>query len=444
MYVCGPTVYDEPHIGHLRSAYVFDVMRRYLAYSGYEVKFVRNVTDVDDKIIEKAKESVGAGDLNAEVEKVSSKYLDLYKKDLQALGILEPTHEPKATGHIPDMQWLIQKLIEGGKAYASGGDVYFDVNGFKDYGKLSHQKKEAILENVRIDKNEKKRDVLDFALWKKVKEGEPSWPSPWGDGRPGWHIECSAMSMKYLGETFDIHGGGRDLIFPHHENEVAQSEAVTGSPFAKYWVHHGLITVNEQKMSKSLKNYITLKQVVAGGPSRIEELKFLFLGTHYSAPLDYSEEKMKMEHSIIKRFKEIFYKAEEHREKGFRANPNSVQTFLIKMFRGSMDHDFNTPDVITHMHGLVNMAFKNQEPTEILSVAEAIGEFSEKVFGISFNKIISKAGSDDNIQKYINERDQAKKDKNFKLADQIREELKNKFNVELIDSKDKPTGWRYI
>ncbi len=440
MYVCGPTVYDEPHIGHLRSAYVFDVMRRYMEYSGLKVKFVRNVTDVDDKIIDKARES-NAADLLNETLKVSEKYLKLYKNDLRAMGIQEPTVEPKATAHIQDMQWLIAKLIESEKAYVSDGDVYYSVNGFKNYGQLSQQDKKAMLENVRVDKNEKKREPLDFALWKKAKEGEPYWPSSWGNGRPGWHIECSAMSMKYLGKTFDIHGGGRDLIFPHHENEIAQSEAVTGSAFARYWVHHGLITVEEKKMSKSLKNYITLTQVAASGATGIEELKLLFLGTHYSAPLDYSLEKMRMESSIFKRFSEFFFNVDLKLKEGYKGNARSVETFQ-KIFRERMDDDFNTPDTMTWMHGLVNMAYKNQEPTEMISVATAISEVSEKVFGISFNR---KAGdvNDSDLKLAIAKRDQAKKDKNFKLADQLRAEIKDKFSVELIDSKD-GTIWKKI
>ena len=308
MYVCGPTVYDDPHLGHLRSAYVFETMRRYLQspICGYKVSFVRNVTDVDDKIIEKARER-GAPDLSQAVSEVSGAYFDRYKRDLRRLGISEPTHEPKATEHIGQMLHLIDRLLKKGMAYESEGDVYYDVRRFGGYGKLSHQNQKAMLENVRVDKNEKKRDPLDFALWKRAKDGEPSWPGPWGAGRPGWHIECSAMSMQYLGETFDIHGGGRDLIFPHHENEVAQSEGATLKPFARFWVHHGLITVAGQKMSKSLKNFITLDAVLKEDPRFGGEiLKLTFLGTHYSAPLDYSSERVSMDRAVWKKFFTFF------------------------------------------------------------------------------------------------------------------------------------------
>ncbi len=434
MYVCGPTVYDEPHIGHLRSAYVFDVMRRYLEYSGYKVKFVRNVTDVDDKIIEKARESKPA-DLLAEVQAVSDKYLKLYKDDLTALGIQEPTVEPKATGHIQDMQWLIQKLVDGGKAYVSDGDVYFDVNHFQGYGKLSHQNKEAILQNVRIEKNEKKRDTLDFALWKKVKDGEPSWPSPWGAGRPGWHIECSAMSMKYLGETFDIHGGGRDLIFPHHENEVAQSESVTGSQFAKYWIHHGLITVNEQKMSKSLKNFTTLKQIMSLGQGRAEDLKFLFLGTHYSAPLDYSEEKMKMARSVRERFANFLLDSDGPKPSADFKNV-ALEEFE-KLFREAMDHDFNTPQAISIMHELVLYTNKHESETGKHMAAAAIRRYAD-IMGLSFGPPSSgkKEQKSDEKSKMIELYVEARNAKDFKKADLIRDEFLKKYNFHLsVDKK---------
>ncbi len=446
MYVCGPTVYDEPHIGHLRSAYVFDVMRRYMEYSGYKVKFVRNVTDVDDKIIEKAKESKPA-DLLAETLAVSDKYLKLYKDDLRALGILEPTVEPKATGHIQDMQWLIGKLVESGKAYVSEGDVYFAVNDFKGYGKLSHQNKDAMLQNVRVDKNEKKRDALDFALWKKAKEGEPFWESPWGKGRPGWHIECSAMSMKYLGETFDIHGGGRDLIFPHHENEIAQSEAVTGTKFANYWIHHGLITVNEQKMSKSLKNYITLKSLATQGPHKIEELKFLFLGTHYSAPLDYSEEKMLMQKSIRDKFIEFISKAGGFKEEDLNFKQEWIEKSrkeiepYKKSFEEALSDDFNTPQAMTAMHEMVNFVYKNwSESMSLISESKKLLQACFKILGLSFQDALNLSLKEE-IQLLVNEREEARKRRDFAKSDEIRIMLTEKYKVKLIDEKN---GVRWV
>lgn len=438
MYVCGPTVYDEPHIGHLRSAYVFDVMRRYLEYSGYKVKFVRNVTDVDDKIIDKAREE--KGDLVALTRAVSKKYFDAYKSDLSKLGICQPTSEPFATEHIQDMIFLIQKLIDKGIAYANAGDVYYSVEGFASYGKLSHQKKDAMLENVRIDANEKKKSPLDFALWKSAKEGEPAWESPWGKGRPGWHIECSAMSMKYLGATFDIHGGGRDLIFPHHENEVAQSEGVTGQTFAKYWIHHGLITVNSQKMSKSLKNYVTLDTCVSKDPERLEDLKFLFLKTHYSAPLDYSEQEMIMVRSIRDKFKFFISDANEIAQKlservEFAGAKKEIKSLTTKFIQ-AMDDDFNTPQMIAEMHKEMHAARQVNDERVILALSNTIRELFH-VLGVSFESGISNVHE---IENAIKERDQAKKNKDYKTADAIRERYL-KQGIEFID-RSTGTTWR--
>ncbi len=290
MYVCGPTVYDEPHIGHARSAYIFDVVRRYLEYRKYKVTFVRNVTDVDDKIIEKAANEFKGEDLNSAVRKVSEKYLAAYREAMASLDIRPPTEEPRATKYISRMTEFIGALIKRDAAYESGGDVYFDIKKAKDYGKLSHQSLDKMESGARVAPGEKKKDPLDFALWKAAKEGEPFWDSPWGMGRPGWHIECSVMSSDILGSEFDIHGGGLDLIFPHHENEIAQSEAA-GAKFARYWLHHGLLTINGQKMSKSLGNFVTIKDFIYKYKNA-DLLKLLFLSTHYAHPVDYTEEKI--------------------------------------------------------------------------------------------------------------------------------------------------------
>ncbi|MBU3958765.1 MAG: cysteine--tRNA ligase, partial [Candidatus Omnitrophica bacterium] len=263
MYTCGVTVYDDCHIGHARSLYIFDVIRRYLKYRDYKVNFVRNITDIDDKIIKRANE------LEIEWSELVQRYIASYKRDLGLLGIREgildkDKEEPRATGNIPEMVAYIKDLVDKGYAYVTDSGVYFSVRKFKDYGKLSGQGIDQMLSGARIEPNEDKQDPLDFALWKKSKPGEPSWPSMWGDGRPGWHIECSVMSQKFLKtDTLDIHAGGRDLIFPHHENEIAQSEALTGKPFAKYWIHHGLLTINGQKMAKSLGNFVTIKDFIA-------------------------------------------------------------------------------------------------------------------------------------------------------------------------------------
>ena len=290
MYSCGVTVYDKCHIGHARSLYVFDVIRRYLKYRGYDLHFVRNITDVDDKIINKAK------DLGVDSKEVAEKNIEDYYQDLKRLGIDKADVEPKATDNIELMIEMIRGLIEKGSAYEVDGDVYFSVREFKGYGKLSGQSIDQMQEAVRIDKDEKKKDPLDFALWKKSKEGEPSWASPWGEGRPGWHIECSCMSLTHLNcETLDIHAGGRDLVFPHHENEIAQAESFTGKPFAKSWIHHGLLTINKQKMAKSLGNFITIEDAVEKYGAN--ELKMFFLSSHYRSPIDFSKEAMEEEES---------------------------------------------------------------------------------------------------------------------------------------------------
>ncbi|MDD5167099.1 MAG: cysteine--tRNA ligase, partial [Candidatus Omnitrophica bacterium] len=313
MYVCGPTVYDQPHIGHARSAYIFDVVRRYLAYRGYQVKFVRNVTDVDDKIIDKAKAEFPGEDLIGAVKKVSEKYLASYHEALQELGITNAgISEPKASEYIPKMVKFIGLLIEKGMAYQSGGDVYFDITKAKEYGKLSHQSLEKMESGTRVLAQENKKNPLDFALWKSAKENEPSWVSPWGKGRPGWHIECSVMSSDILGDKFDIHGGGIDLIFPHHENEIAQSEGA-GKAFACYWMHHGLLTINGQKMAKSLGNFVTIKDFLAKYPADV--LKLFFLQTHYSQPVDFTWEAMEEKRSALERIT-IFLGMVKKREEG--------------------------------------------------------------------------------------------------------------------------------
>ncbi|MFC1699510.1 cysteine--tRNA ligase, partial [Candidatus Omnitrophota bacterium] len=291
MYVCGPTVYDQPHIGHARAAYIFEVIRSYFEYKKLKVKFVQNITDVDDKIIAKAKAEFPELDISAAAPKVAAKYTQSYYADMQALGIRRAEQEPRATEHIEQMKEYISRLLTKGFAYEAGGDVYFDVAKFKDYGRLSNQNLEQIRSHARTEKDQKKKDPLDFALWKKAKPDEPSWPSPWGPGRPGWHIECSVMSSQYLGDVFDIHAGGIDLIFPHHENERAQSCAASGAEFARFWIHNGLLTINGQKMAKSLGNFVTIKDVLKRYPAA-DILKIFYLHAHYSSPLDFSWQKL--------------------------------------------------------------------------------------------------------------------------------------------------------
>jgi cysteinyl-tRNA synthetase len=444
LYVCGPTVYDEPHLGHLRSAYVFEVIRRYLRHAGYAVRFVRNVTDVDDKIIEKARSLLGqdetAGALQKKTEEIAEKFYALYAKDLAALGIQKPTREPFATAHVAQMQSLIQNLIRKNFAYASDGDVYFDVERFGAYGKLSGQRPDAMMEGVRIDPNEKKRHGLDFALWKKAKAGEPFWKSPWGPGRPGWHIECSAMSMKYLGESFDIHGGGRDLIFPHHENEIAQSEAATGKRFARFWLHHGLVTINGQKMSKSLNNFVTLK-TVNEMRSGLERLKFLFLGTHYRAPLDYSADQMQMEKAIREKFLFFFEDLKTIRSKKplDRRDPTAA---LKSKFEEAMQDDFNTPRALAVMHEMMHESRKSGDPV----FQKEAGRFLKMIFRLFLLELPAEDGETASLrelERLVREREEAKRLRDFARADEIRERLLAR-DIALTDLPDGTTAWRKI
>ena len=444
MYVCGPTVYDEPHIGHLRSAAVFEMIRNYLEYSGYQVQFVRNVTDIDDKIIEKARQE-GRDDTIRAVKDISAKYYDLYSRDLKTLGIHPPDKEPRATEHVPEMIQLIEKIFQKGFAYGSGGDVYFDVIAFMDYGRLSHQNKDAMMAGVRIDPNEKKKNPLDFTLWKKVKEGEPSWPSPWGAGRPGWHIECSAMSMKYLGETFDIHGGGLDLVFPHHENEIAQSECATGKAFAQTWIHHGLVTKDGQKMSKSLRNFVTLSEVGCQSPWAVEELKFLFLGTHYSAPLDYTADRMKMQKAVRERFLFFFEELNEYKKQ----KPKEDEKIFSyrSAFGEAMNDDFNSAEALSVMHEMVHQARKMALPAAKLAYGHELKKMGQ-IFGL-FSKTQSPAQSTETAEiekkaeQAIRDRIEAKKNRDFSRADAIRQELLS-HGIALTDHSNGTTTWRQI
>ena len=442
MYVCGPTVYDEPHIGHLRSAYVFEVVRNFLKHSHYKVKFVRNVTDVDDKIIEKARES-GAEDLNTAVRNVSKKYFDLYKNDLKRLGIQEPDLEPKATEYIPQMISLIKILIEKKHAYAAGGDVYFDVHSFSEhYGQVSHQRWDQMLETARLEANPNKKEALDFALWKSCKEGEPSWESPWGKGRPGWHIECSAMNLECLGEQIDIHGGGLDLKFPHHENENAQTRCATGRSFASLWMHHGLITVNGQKMSKSLKNFIKLDQVTKEDSGFGDEiLKLTFLGTHYTAPLDYSLERVAMDHQVWKRFLDFFETARNAEKNGVKISEKRLPE-IYQIFREAMDNDFNTPEVLSLMHGLMHDTYRSGDAVAQVTAAAAIRNFGSEIFGIVFDQSADVCQFKPEIDEAIGKRALARKNKDFNAADAIRIGLLNDRNIELRDLPDGRTTWR--
>ncbi|MFH0855540.1 MAG: cysteine--tRNA ligase [Candidatus Omnitrophota bacterium] len=440
MYACGPTVYDEPHIGHARSAYIFDVIRRYLAYKGYKVKFVRNVTDVDDKIINKAKEEFPGEDLNASFKRVAEKYLASYHEALASLGIgvdQDKILEPKASEYIPRMIKFIQGLIDRGAAYASCGDVYFDITKAKNYGKLSNQSLEKMESGARVALNENKRNPLDFALWKKAKENEPSWMSPWGKGRPGWQIECSVMSSDILGDQFDIHGGGIDLIFPHHENEIAQSEAA-GEKFAKYWIHHGLLTINGQKMAKSLGNFITVRGFLDKYKNP-DLLKLLFLSTHYSHPVDYTDEKIREAGQALGR---ITILLEKLGKQGPGDKTKSVAKDIDEprnKFIEAMDDDFNTPQALACIFELVNILNKNIEnPGFTVQGRNLLLELSG-ILGLQWKNAGNESISPQE-KALIDKRNLAKIERNFAEADKLRKELEAR-GVILEDTKD-GTTWR--
>jgi len=343
MYVCGITAYDECHLGHGRAALVFDVVRNYLKYSGYDVNYVKNFTDIDDKIINRA---------NAEgvsCQEIAEKYILTYKRDMEELGVHEPDHEPKATEKMQNIIDMIIRLEANGFAYESNGDVYFRVERFKGYGKLSGRSLEDMVAGARVEINKNKENPMDFALWKKSKELEPSWDSPWGKGRPGWHIECSAMSLSLLGETIDIHGGGQDLIFPHHENEVAQSEAFTGRDFVRYWMHNGFVTINEEKMSKSLGNFFTLKDILERYGAEV--VRFFLLSVHYRSPLDFSDKHLDEAEKGLKRINNTIREMRRVVEKVDKPKDADVAfkqklTDVRSMFDDAMSNDFNTAQAI--------------------------------------------------------------------------------------------------
>ena len=441
IYACGPTVYDDPHIGHARSAYVFDIIVKYLRKTK-KVKFVRNVTDIDDKIIERAKREPGDEELIIKAKNVAEKYLKKYNEDMEALSIEKPDLEPKATETIKDMISFIRKLIKKGYAYEVSGNVYFEVRKFKDYGKLSGQSLDDMQEGSRISLDGNKKDPLDFALWKVAKEGEPFWKSPWGKGRPGWHIECSAMSTKFLGKKFLIHGGGLDLVFPHHENEIAQTVAA-GEKSAKYWMHHGLLTINGQKMSKSLGNFITIKDFIEKFRD-IDLLKFFFLSSHYRHPVDYTESKI----SSMKNMKEtiliFLQKAETPILKAAIKNAKPAEKFK-KLFNEAMEDDFNTPLALSVIFKCIengNKILEKENPSknelkELLGYSSFIKEALKDSFGIS---IECKATVDNEVIEKIFEREKARENKNFKKADEIRNELMER-GIILEDTKE-GTVWR--
>lgn len=442
MYTCGVTVYDDCHIGHARSLYIFDVMRRYLAHRGFKVNFVRNITDIDDKIINRANElKVGWKDLVAN-------YIARYYEVLKLLRIEIGNTEPRATENIADMITYIQALIEKGYAYQAEADVYFNVRRFPHYGLLSGQSVAEMHTGVRIEPSQGKKDPLDFALWKGSKEGEPFWPSPWGKGRPGWHIECSVMSQKFLNtQTLDIHAGGRDLIFPHHENEIAQAQAHSQKQFAKYWIHHGLLSINGQKMSKSLKNFVTINDFIAKYKN-VDYLKLFLLSAHYSHPIDYTEEKIEEAKKAYERIVILVQKLNRsYGQKEVSADGKTGDLLEFKQrFIEHMDDDFNTPRALSVLFELINhcnVLLGGADKTKALELnyACALIEEMTNILGLAFFDSARTDISDIEIQAELIIRANFKKEKKFTDADRVRKELEAK-GIILEDTKDGQTTWR--
>ena len=439
MYVCGVTVYDMCHIGHARSIVLFDVIYRYLMSKGYKVIYVRNFTDVDDKIINRAKQ------LGEDWKSLAERFIGEFYMDMDSLGVLRPTFEPKATEHIKEIQNLIGKLIEGGHAYEVGGDVMFSVDSFRGYGKLSGKRIEDLIAGARVEVDEKKENPLDFALWKGAKPGEPYWDSPWGPGRPGWHIECSAMSMHYLGEHFDIHGGGADLAFPHHENEIAQSEAATQGHFARYWIHNGFVNIRSEKMSKSLGNVLNIRDILA--QVHPEALRLFLFSSHYRSPLDYSENSIREASVGLERLYGAMASLKGLLRSGGTGRDLPDELIGISdRFSEAMDDDFNTPrclailfDAARAINRMSSDSGSLPESTpsrELLSEVDAvIVRLSRDILGLlqedpeTFLETLRRSAAkhlkigEDMIRDLIVQRASARKQKDFQRADQIRNDL---------------------
>lgn len=432
MYVCGMTVYDYCHLGHARMLASFDVITRYMRWRGFEVTYVRNITDIDDKIIARANEN------KEEFHHLTARFIQAMQEDIAALNLLPPTNEPCATQHIPDMIELIEKLLKNGHAYvASNGDVYYDVRSFKEYGALSHRDIEQLRSGARVEISDAKRDPLDFVLWKIAKPGEPFWESPWGQGRPGWHIECSAMSSRFLGDHFDIHGGGKDLIFPHHENEIAQSEAATKQKFANTWMHVGYLQVDKEKMSKSLGNFFTIRDLLE--KHQPEVVRYLLTLSHYRSPLQYSEDLLQQSHQALGRF----YTALRNMPK---ADP-IANTEFEKKFIEAMDDDFNTPIAFAVLFDLAHevQRLRDTDPQAAAQHAALLRQLGG-VLGILQDdpERFLKTGRADldvaRIEQLITARNEARASKNWAEADKIRQQL-TEMSVVLEDGAE-GTTWR--
>jgi cysteinyl-tRNA synthetase len=459
MYVCGVTVYDDCHLGHARSALTFDLIRRYLEFAGYQVKYVRNFTDIDDKILNRAKQE------DVPWHEISERYIQNFYRDMGVLGITKPSAEPRATEHMQDILHMVEGLVHKGMAYQLEGDVYFSVKKFSPYGQLSGKNLEELQAGARVEVDTRKQDPMDFALWKAAKPGEPGWDSLWGKGRPGWHIECSAMSVAELGSTFDIHGGGKDLIFPHHENEIAQSCAYTGKEFARYWVHNGFVTVDKEKMSKSLGNFFTIREIFDKSPVSDSEaitgecLRYYLLSTHYRSDLNFSEKslpeaKLAMDsiYGIIQRLEES--DPQEGSTEGDEEWERVSKEFA-KRFQESMEDDFNTPKALGAFHelrGEVNkLLAKGLSDKAKGKASEIVRKFGEPLglfkippnvwFGIKREIEASDNFSIGLIEQQIQLRNEARAKKDFSVADIIRKELADQ-GITLEDRPDGTTRWK--
>ena len=433
IYVCGPTVYDYIHIGNARPMIVFDTLRRYLEYKDYDVNYVSNFTDVDDKIIKRANEE------GVDASVISERYIAEVKKDMAALNVREATTHPKATEEIPDMIEMVKTLIEKGYAYEVNGTVYFRTRKFKDYGKLSKKNIDDLRSGNRdllVSGVDEKEDPLDFVLWKPKKEGEPSWPSPWGDGRPGWHLECSVMSKKYIGDVIDIHAGGEDLIFPHHENEIAQSEAANGTEFARYWMHNGFLKINNEKMSKSLGNFFTVREIAEKYPLQV--IRFFMLSAHYRSPLNFSADLVEASKNGLERILTAV-----DRLKSISGTEGEVDKAVademdafVKKYEAAMDDDLNTADAISVIFELVKYANVNVTEDSTKSTVELVLNTVTKlcdILGIITEKKEEILDSD--IEALIEERQAARRAKNFARADEIRDQLSD-MGIILEDTRE--------
>lgn len=438
MYVCGPTVYNYIHIGNARPAIVFDTVRRYFEYRGYEVQYVSNFTDVDDKLIR------AANQLGEDVPTIADRFINAYFEDVSALGCEKADVHPRVMENMDIIIDFISQLIEKGYAYESGGDVYFRTRKFDQYGKLSHQSIDELRVGARIEVGDKKQDDLDFALWKAAKEGEIFWEAPWGIGRPGWHIECSAMAKKYLGETIDIHAGGQDLTFPHHENEIAQSEALSGKTFANYWMHNGYINIDNEKMSKSLGNFVLVHDIIKKHNPQV--LRFFMLSVHYRNPINYSEELLESTKAAFERLT-TSYQNLIHRKDASTDLTDDNQEWLEKIvglreqFIKDMDDDFNTAKAISILFELSKLAnyYLLEKNTAVQVIDTFLKEFEQlfRVLGLALEKVEM---LDEEIDALIEKRIQARKDRDFQLSDQIRDQLKD-INIILEDTQQ-GTRWK--